>query len=155
MSEKCDRCLSVGEDRRTLFMACFYDMSEMEIPFKEFAMLEPQNQKTIVGKVIKEPHQIPNTPVRMGPMIVETPEPLSLRKFFTLRVCKRCRAEWMAAIENWFFSEPQGEDMDADDMNESNIGSGIFIREFGQTKEISEEEWYRRYPGVEPVRVKQ
>lgn len=31
-------------------------------------------------------------------------------------------------------------------------GSGIFIRENGATREISEAEWYRRYPGKEPVR---
>jgi hypothetical protein len=30
--------------------------------------------------------------------------------------------------------------------------SGIFIREDGQTKEITEEEWNGRCPGVEPVR---
>lgn len=29
--------------------------------------------------------------------------------------------------------------------------SGIFIREDGQNKEISREEWDRRYPGVEPA----
>lgn len=31
-------------------------------------------------------------------------------------------------------------------------GSGIFIREDGKTKEISEKEWYKRYPNREPVR---
>lgn len=33
------------------------------------------------------------------------------------------------------------------------IGSGIFIREGGQTKEISREEWDRLNPGREPVRA--
>lgn len=33
------------------------------------------------------------------------------------------------------------------------LGSGIFIREDGQTKEISREEWDRRYPGRDPVVV--
>lgn len=33
--------------------------------------------------------------------------------------------------------------------------SGIFIREGGQTKEISEEEWKKRYPRRSPVRMKQ
>lgn len=32
-------------------------------------------------------------------------------------------------------------------------GSGIFVREAGQTKEISQEEWDARSPGREPVRV--
>jgi hypothetical protein len=31
--------------------------------------------------------------------------------------------------------------------------SGIFIRENGETKEISREEWDKRYPGREPVKV--
>lgn len=30
-------------------------------------------------------------------------------------------------------------------------GSGIFIREDGQTKEISQEEWNEKFPGREPV----
>ena len=32
-------------------------------------------------------------------------------------------------------------------------GSGIFIRENGQTKEISEEEWNQKFPDREPVKV--
>jgi hypothetical protein len=43
-------------------------------------------------------------------------------------------------IENSYFNEK--------------VGSGIFIREEGSTKEISREEWDRRYPGEEPVTVK-
>lgn len=34
-------------------------------------------------------------------------------------------------------------------------GSGIFVREAGQTVEISEEEWYKRNPDREPVKRKQ
>ena len=33
MTEQCQRCKEEGEDRRTLWMACFYDMDELEIPF--------------------------------------------------------------------------------------------------------------------------
>ena len=33
-------------------------------------------------------------------------------------------------------------------------GSGIFVRENGQTKEITREEWNRRFPDREPVVVK-
>ncbi len=33
--------------------------------------------------------------------------------------------------------------------------SGIFVRENGQTKEISVEEWNSRYPGREPVKLDQ
>ena len=31
--EKCERCKVVDEDRRTLKMSCFYDMSELDVPF--------------------------------------------------------------------------------------------------------------------------
>ena len=34
-------------------------------------------------------------------------------------------------------------------------GSGIFIRENGMTKEITREEWDRRYPDIEPVILNQ
>ena len=32
--EKCQRCGEVGQDRRTINMECFYDMSELGIPFR-------------------------------------------------------------------------------------------------------------------------
>ena len=32
-------------------------------------------------------------------------------------------------------------------------GSGIFVREYGQTKQISREEWDAKFPGSEPVVV--
>jgi len=35
------------------------------------------------------------------------------------------------------------------------ISSGIYIRENGSTKEISEEEWNERFPDREPVKIKQ
>ena len=58
--------------------------------------------------------------------------------FYTLLVCKSCRASWMEAIQNWFFSRtPQTE----------SCGSGIFVRENGATNEITQEEWDRRLPG--------
>jgi hypothetical protein len=33
--ERCMRCGEEGEDRRTLWMACFYEMKELGIPFME------------------------------------------------------------------------------------------------------------------------
>lgn len=35
----------------------------------------------------------------------------------------------------------------------STTGSGIFVRENGQTKEISRSEWDEKFPGREPVVV--
>lgn len=40
----------------------------------------------------------------------------------------------------------------SDELVERSRGSGIFVREDGQTKEISEEEWRKRYPDRDPVR---
>lgn len=33
--EKCDRCGSLGYDRRTLWMGCGYNMAEIDVPFGE------------------------------------------------------------------------------------------------------------------------
>lgn len=33
--EKCQRCGEDGEDRRTLWMACFYEMIELGLPFEK------------------------------------------------------------------------------------------------------------------------
>lgn len=32
--EECQRCREIDEDRRTLEMACFYDMNELDVPLK-------------------------------------------------------------------------------------------------------------------------
>ena len=103
--EECQRCLDVDEDRRTLRMACFYDMAELNLPLK-----------------IDESENI-----------------------YTLRVCKKCRADWMKAIEYWFNHV---------ESNNPSCGSGIYIRKFGDNVEISEEEWNELSPGVKPVRIK-
>lgn len=41
------------------------------------------------------------------------------------------------------------------DVQLKKASSGIFVRENGQTKEITEEEWYSRYPGREPVKFQE
>jgi hypothetical protein len=102
MSEACQRCEEVEEDRRTLWMACFYEMGEMKIPFETETFEMPD------GKIS--------------------------RSFYTLRVCKTCRADWMQAIKTWFSEKPKTKF----------VGSGIFIRELRKLVEISNEEWDRR-----------
>jgi len=66
-------------------------------------------------------------------------------KFFTLFVCKRCRAEWLQAIEKWFHATPVGEDIDANSARDI-YGTGVFIRELGMTRELSESEVTERWP---------
>ena len=73
MDETCQRCGAVGEDRRTLWMACFYEMRETGLPF----------ELQTVGD----------------------------RTFYTLRVCKTCRAEWMDFLKLWFRT-PRHQDSD-------------------------------------------
>lgn len=137
MSEVCVRCQSSGEDRRTLWMACFYAMEELKMPGLE--------QVSIHGKFCKK---IEDSPSPFGPIpVFGPPDPDSEpdhHRFYTLRVCKRCRSEWLAAIKKWFNSPPQGRDGDADVRQPSTVGTGIFIRDFGNTKEITQEEWDER-----------
>ncbi len=37
---KCQRCGEEGEDRRTLWMACLYDMAELGVPFAKITIKE-------------------------------------------------------------------------------------------------------------------
>lgn len=144
MSERCQRCGEIGEDRRTLWMSCFYAMEELGLPFEDKVLFQVPNDADI--KPEKAPVQIPlgdGNHITLDPGTFKTESPLTPMRVYTLRVCKECRGEWMGAIEQWFKVKPQREE----------IGSGIFVRENGATVEISEEEWYRRNPGREPVRV--
>lgn len=87
--ETCQRCGEIGDDRRTLWMACLYAMDELDVPF-----------------TVK-------------------PAPKTDKEFFTLKVCKECRADWMLAIQEWFRIKPEVD----------NIGSGYYVRELGATRE--------------------
>jgi len=113
MDKICQKCKKIGEDHRTLWMSCFYDMNELDIPF--------QQEKVIAECCGKTSHE-----------------------FYTLSVCKTCRADWMALIKLWWKTDPGNE----------SPGTGIYIRELGKTIEITEEEWKRRSQNIEPVRFK-
>lgn len=106
MSERCVRCGDVDEDWRTLWMACFYEMAELDVPFKN--------------------------------------EPCGDRDFYTLRVCKDCRADWLDAIQEWFGKKPQRE----------LTGTGVFVRRNGATIELTEDEIAERFPNGDFVRVR-
>jgi hypothetical protein len=51
----------------------------------------------------------------------------------------------MQSIKRWFNEAPA--------TPQKGCGSGIFIREYGKTVEITEEEWARRYGDRVPVKV--
>lgn len=139
-SEKCQRCGEVGEDRRTLWMACFYAMNELPIPFDQCA-IQGRYMKYVGEKEVKLFEA--GGPVTF-PEFEHIPESgISTHNFFTLRVCKNCRADWMKQIQNWFETKPE---------KPESVGTGIFVRDRGSIREITEEEWKERCPDREPVR---
>jgi len=99
-NEVCARCGVIGQDRRTLWMACFYAMNELAVPFEKLS---------VHGVVLKAT----GTSDRWGSPDFEPPpygsehgEKSNHHPMFTLRVCKGCRAEWMQAIKEWYRAPP-------------------------------------------------
>jgi hypothetical protein len=125
--ETCQRCNEEGEDRRTLWMACFYEMGELGLPFEQTA---------VKGVPLKfshiENYQPFNIPV---PKFEEIPDAKErLYKFFTLRVCKGCRADWMHAIKTWFNSENEREP-------EDEFTDGVaYVRDLGAIRKMTPDE---------------
>lgn len=142
MSEECDRCNSVGEDRRTLWMACFYEMSELGLPFLQEILFHADvtDLEKVSDPVVFEAKS--GERITLGSGTVKSKGELIPQKLFTLRVCKRCRGEWMQCLVDWFHKTPEGRDYDADERIESlEVGGGIFLRDKGSIKEITREEW--------------
>jgi hypothetical protein len=95
--EKCMRCGEVDYDRRTLWMACFYDMAELDVPFEQVAVKGVVTEKigeedlSVAGLKFKKPIYQPRKDAESYQ-----------HQFYTLRVCKACRHEWMEMIQEWF-----------------------------------------------------
>ena len=119
MSEPCKRCGEVDDDRRTLWMACFYDMTELGLPLEQVAYKDALYAKKIGTR--KE------SMLGMKVAIYETQGDSKRveRAFYTMRVCKNCRADWLEAIRAWFNAKPT--DPDA-------CGSDFYTRELGATR---------------------
>lgn len=96
LHEKCARCGVIGQDRRTLFMACLYEMREFGVPFEI---------RGIEGRMVKH---VRDDPTFGSPRFAEPEENAESYKhaFYTLLVCKGCRGDWLMAIQAWFRSEP-------------------------------------------------
>jgi len=111
-------------------MACLYDMAELGLPFEEIAVRGACKDVTKgrtgrfgneeVSAFLKEPLEMQNG---------DKAQILNL--FFTLLVCKDCRADWMSAIANWFGQVPKPRE---------GTGTGVFIRDNGTNREATEEE---------------
>ena len=136
--EKCVRCGDVGEDRRTLRMACFYAMDELNVPFEEQKVVGQAYARTgskelwLGGEEYgrangHRPHLIPE--------YSEEPTGKLNTSMFTIRVCKECRGSWMRTIERWFNTL---------DERRKSPGTGIFVRENGTSIEVTEDEFYER-----------
>lgn len=139
MDDTCQRCGEPGEDRRTLWMACFYAMDEMkEVPFKEYL----RKGGTLHGRTGSREWCLPGSggPSHLLPEYADNGTAARDQAFYTLRVCKGCRADWMGAIKEWFTAPPEVR---------TGCGSGIFVRENGaiKEKEVSREDWEQRRHG--------
>lgn len=96
--EKCVRCGETDQDRRTLWMACMYAMDETGLPFKQLAI-----HGRVLGHLGKE--TLPGLQIEIDKFEEPDSDAKGRRHpFYTLRVCKRCRADWMVAIKGWFES---------------------------------------------------
>jgi rRNA maturation protein Nop10 len=136
LGEKCQRCGEHGEDRRTLWMSCLYSMEELGIPFEQSKVMGKaypkvgEEELALFGRT-----EDPRYPKIMAPKYASEPSAEVERGFYTLRVCKSCRSDWMQAIKFWFNTVPKPE---------ASCGSGIYVRELGKVVEITYEEWQRR-----------
>lgn len=100
--EKCQKCGVVGTDRRTLHMACFYEMSELGIPFEKIGL------RGAVVERVDGTEQRPWGPIPRWSNTAHKREDRDayVDPIFTLRGCKGCRGEWMQAIKAWFQAPP-------------------------------------------------
>ena len=103
--EMCARCHEVGEDRRTLRMSCFVRMEEMGLPFEQQIVFNTDHSKVVRAD---EPVSISlqnGTSINITAGTVTTKEKLTPQGLYTLRVCKRCRGDWLDSIKEWFYDE--------------------------------------------------
>lgn len=129
-NQNCQRCGNRPDpDLRTLWMACFYQMDELDVPFDPKAIFGQVRLKVGEENYKSEFMREKTFPV-WGELLGEERD----HSFFTLKVCKDCRAEWMAAIEKWFNSFVPKE----------SPGTGIYIRDKGASIEVTEEEFWER-----------
>lgn len=85
----CQRCKQNNDqDIRHLVVECFYDLSEMEIPFDSFFFTRGESAITA----------------------------------FELNICKKCRADFIQSMKEWFENPQKPEPQ-----------TGYFVRKFGAT----------------------
>lgn len=121
--ERCQRCDEADPDLRTLWMACLYDMQELSVPFKQVQVRGTYAEKVGTKKLERFGITVP---------VFEAKEDASAHPYhyFTLRVCKECRADWMRALKTWFYL----------DNRPPPTGTGVYVRDKGVSREATEAE---------------
>ena len=77
--DKCQRCGEVGQDRRTIFSACMYEMQETGIPFDQVKIKGTFHEKTGMKDTA------------FGPVPAFSEEgSRTEHQFYTILVCKSC-----------------------------------------------------------------
>jgi hypothetical protein len=132
MDEKCARCGDVGEDRRTLFHACFYEMAELGVPFETHILFHADPEALVKAQDPVSLSPLTGHSVNIAAGTVKTNGELTPHKMYTLRVCKNCRADWLASVKGWFNSVPEAH---------KGCGSGIFMRCNGTTVEVTPDQY--------------
>jgi hypothetical protein len=131
--DKCARCGKVGEDRRTIFAACLYAMEETGIPFEQCRITGEWHNHSGYKDVIG--HRVATFEDKGTP---------TQNSFYTVLVCKDCRADFLDAMKQWFFAGPRAERADAT----------IPVRINGTRRMMTPEEYEAMYPGRIPHTLK-
>ena len=130
MSEgKCARCGEIGDDRRTLWMSCLYDMSELGIPLEQRSVRGTVHAYEGERPILEPANGFPGL---SAPVFADEPmgDPVALSTY-TIKVCKPCRADWMRAIRDWYVDPPKVE------------RGEVCVRELGAMRRVSLAEWRR------------
>ena len=106
-------------------MDCMYAMGELGLPFEERTLFHA-NMESLEATKAAATIDLPNGKrIVLGPGRVRSDDDLTPHGFFTLRVCKDCRADWMESIRDWFNTKPESRE----------TGSGIYFRHLGTNRE--------------------
>lgn len=81
-------------------MACLYEMNETGIPFDVYKI------RGIVARTVRKPLRLFGFTRSQYVPIFEHFEEHD-RAFYTLRVCKGCRGDWIAAQREWWNTKPE------------------------------------------------
>lgn len=128
MSNKCQKCGKEGEDRRTLWMACFYQMNELNIPFTEKMINGTLYEKIGEKKIKFSPN---STFEHTVPVFDNKPYDEDDKyeyRFYTLWVCKSCRADWMGKIKEWYNEMPFGSVSNRTQYVQTSSDKGIAVK---------------------------